>query len=267
MKLSMSNISIRPCLLALASVLILPMPASYADTVLTANLTGALEIPSNGSTATGTAVITLEPGDMMRVQVTFSGLTSGTTASHIHCCLPAPFQNANEPVGTTIPTFPGFPLGVTSGTYDQTFDLTANSTYNLINMPPGNAGNSFLGTSAATAEPVFVAALLAGETYHNVPKRRDSGTLGRTRSCRGRGSAGADCRLRWPSRLVATAADEKWLCCSRSCLSKTPDRISERPPSRRSFLLRVVSTHARPAYRPIILEVVANNHRSGHRAC
>src|SRR6202030_956029 len=65
-----------------------------------------------------------------------------------------------------------------------------------------------------------------------------------------------DTGRRWPSRLVATASDEKWLCCSRSCLSKTPDRISERPPSRRSFLLRVVSTHARPAYRPIILEVV-----------
>ena len=46
MKLSLPDISIRPCLLALASALILPMPASYADTVLTANLTGALEIPS-----------------------------------------------------------------------------------------------------------------------------------------------------------------------------------------------------------------------------
>jgi CHRD domain len=161
MKLSLPKISIRPCLLALASVLILPMPASYADTVLTANLTGDLEIPGTGSTATGTAVITLEPGDMMRVQVTFSGLTSGTTASHIHCCLPAPFQNANEPVATTTPTFPGFPLGVTSGAYDMTFDLTAASTYNL-------AGNPALGGSAATAEPVFVAALLAGETYLNI---------------------------------------------------------------------------------------------------
>jgi len=145
------------------------MPASYADTVLTAVLSAPLEMnPNDNSPGTGTAVVTLEPGDMMRVQVTFSGLMSGTTASHIHCCLPAPFQNANEPVGTTIPTFPGFPLGVTSGTYDRIFDLTANSTYNLVNMPPGNTGHSFLGTSAATAEPVFVAALLAGETYLNI---------------------------------------------------------------------------------------------------
>ena len=44
MKLSLPNNSIRPCLLALASVLILPMPASYADTVLTAVLSGPLEI-------------------------------------------------------------------------------------------------------------------------------------------------------------------------------------------------------------------------------
>ena len=168
MKLSFPAISMRSCLLPLAAALMLPVSASYADTVLTANLTGALEIPSTGSTATGNAVITLEANDMMRVQVTFSGLTSGTTASHIHCCLPAPFQNANEPVGTTIPTFPNFPLGVTSGSYDQTLDLTANSTYNLINMPPGNTGNPFLGTSAATAEPVFVAALLNGETYLNI---------------------------------------------------------------------------------------------------
>jgi hypothetical protein len=162
MKLSFPAISMRSCLLPLATALILPVPASYADTVLTANLTGALEIPSTQppSTATGNAVITLEPNDMMRVQVTFSGLTSGTTASHIHCCLPGPFQNANEMVATTLPTFPNFPLGVTSGSYDQTFNLTLASTYNLLNPA--------LGGSAATAEPIFVAALLAGETYLNI---------------------------------------------------------------------------------------------------
>jgi hypothetical protein len=129
---------------------------------LTANLTGALEIPSTvpPSNGTGTAVITLEPNDMMRVQVTFSGLTSGTTAAHIHCCLPAPFQNANEMVATQLPSFIGFPLGVTSGTYDHTFDLTLASTYNL--------GNPALGGSAASAETVLVNALLAGETYLNI---------------------------------------------------------------------------------------------------
>jgi hypothetical protein len=168
MKLSLP--AIRSGLLPIAAALILPVSASYADTItLSANLTGALEIPATPSTGTGHATVILDTTALtMEVQVSFSGLTSGTTASHIHCCLPAPFQNTNEPVGTTIPTFPGFPLGVTSGTYDRTFDLTADSTYNLVNVPPGNVGNSFLGSSAATAEPVFVASLLAGETYLNI---------------------------------------------------------------------------------------------------
>jgi hypothetical protein len=146
---------------------------------LSGNLTGVLEVPPTGSPGTGQATILLNTTlHTMEVQITFSGLLptvpstgaeSGTTAAHIHCCLASPFLNGvNVPVATTIPTFPGFPLGVTSGTYDQTFDLTANSTYNLVNMPTGNVGNPFLGTTAATAEPVFVAALLAGETYLNV---------------------------------------------------------------------------------------------------
>jgi CHRD domain len=170
MKLSLRNNSIRSCLLALAGVLILPVSASHADTItLSADLTGALEIPAVPSMGTGHATVILNTTALtMEVQVSFSGLTSGTTASHIHCCLPSPFQNTNEPVGTTIPTFPGFPLGVTSGTYDQTFSLLADSTYNLVGVPPGNVGNMFLGSSAATAEPVFVAALLAGETYLNI---------------------------------------------------------------------------------------------------
>jgi CHRD domain len=50
----------------------------------------------------------------------------------------------------------------------KSFSLLADSTYNLVNVPPGNVGNSFLGSSAATAEPVFVSALLAGETYLNI---------------------------------------------------------------------------------------------------
>jgi hypothetical protein len=181
MKLSFPAISMRSCLLPLAAALILPVPASFADTivVLTANLTGANEVPPTGSPGTGQATVTLDTTlNTMEVNVTFSGLVpttstgapSGTTASHIHCCLSAPFQTGvNVPVATTTPTFPGFPLGVLSGTYDQTFNLGADTTYNLPNVPPGNMSpNPFLGTSAATAEPVFINALLAGETYLNI---------------------------------------------------------------------------------------------------
>src|SRR5262249_24608459 len=142
---------------------------------------GGNEVPPSGSPGTGSATVTLDTAlDAMRVQVSFSGLfptnpmtgaQSGVTVSHIHCCLASPFQTGvNVPVATTIPSFPGFPSvwGFTDGTYNHLFDLTVDSTYNLAGMPPGNVGNMFLGTSAATAEPVFVAALLAGETYLNI---------------------------------------------------------------------------------------------------
>ena len=175
MKLSFPAISIRSCLLPMAAALILPVPASFADTiVLTANLTGANEVPATGSPGTGQATVTLNTTlNTMEVNVTFSGLDpfipgtttpSGTTASHIHCCLSSPFlTGVNIPVATTSPTFPNFPvgMGVLSGIYDMTFDLTAASTYNL-------AGNPALGGTAANAEPVFVNALLAGETYLNI---------------------------------------------------------------------------------------------------
>jgi CHRD domain len=174
MKLSLPNNSIRSCLLALAGALILPVSASHADVItLSANLTGALEVPATGSPGTGQATVILNTtAQTMEVQVTFSGLVpltsaglpSGTTASHIHCCLASPFETGvNVGVATTTPTFPGFPtgVGVLSGTYDMTFDLTAPSTYNL-------AGNPALGGTVATAEPIFVNALLAGETYLNI---------------------------------------------------------------------------------------------------
>jgi hypothetical protein len=181
MKLSSPVISFRSCLLALVAGLMLPVPVSHADTfTLTGNLTGESEVPPSGSPGTGQATITLDTTlHTMRVQADFSGLfpiipmglpnagmPSGTTAAHIHCCLASPFlTNVNVPVATTAPTFPGFPLGVTFGTYDQTFDLTAASTYNL---PPNMNPNPFLGTTAASAEPVFTNALLAGETYFNI---------------------------------------------------------------------------------------------------
>jgi hypothetical protein len=147
------------------AVLILPVPASYADTVtLSAVLSGALESPPADSPGTGNAVVTLD-GDMMRVQVTFSGLTTGTTASHIHCCLASPFlTGANVMVATTTPTFTDFPLGVTSGTYDNTFDLTLASSYNpLFITSDFNPTHTIAG-----AETALVTALLAGETYLNI---------------------------------------------------------------------------------------------------
>jgi CHRD domain len=169
MKLSLPRISIGSCLLPLAVALILPVPASYADTfTLSGNLTGALEVPPTGSPGTGQATIVLDTTlNTMKVDVTFSGLESNTIMSHIHCCLASPFlTGVNVMVATTTPSFTDFPLGVTSGTYDHTFDLTLASSYNPVFITsPFNLDPS---KSVAGAETALINGLLAGETYLNI---------------------------------------------------------------------------------------------------
>ncbi len=88
-------------------------------------------------------------------------LSSGTTASHIHCCLPTPFATGvNVGVATTTPTFLNFPLGVLSGTYDMTFDLSLASSYNPAFVT--------LQGSLANAENALISGILGGLTYFNV---------------------------------------------------------------------------------------------------
>ena len=128
-----------------------------------ANLTGAAEIPPTATTGTGFATVVLDPAaHTLHVDVTFSGLTSGTTASHIHCCVPSVQPpNGNLLVATTTPTFAGFPLGVTSGNYDNTLDLTLSTSYNATYIT-NNGGTT------ASAEAALLAAIAAGKAYFNL---------------------------------------------------------------------------------------------------
>lgn len=124
--------------------------------VFTTTLIGANEVPPVASPGIGTAVVTVD-GNIMSVSVTFSALLGNTTASHIHCCVP---PGANAPVATAVPTFPGFPLGVTSGSYTQSFDLTLASTYNPAFVTARG------GLEAARL--AFLTGLLNGQTYFNI---------------------------------------------------------------------------------------------------
>ena len=87
----------------------------------TADLTGAAESPANGSAAIGHAVITIDFDLLtMRVAATFSGLEGTVLSAHIH----GPTTESGEgtaDVITQVPTFTGFPSGVTSGSYDRLF--------------------------------------------------------------------------------------------------------------------------------------------------
>jgi hypothetical protein len=61
-----------------------------------------------------------------------------------------------------MPAFPGFPIGVTSGSLDTTLDLTSSSAWNApfvtAASPPTNAG----------AETALAAALAADKAYFNI---------------------------------------------------------------------------------------------------
>ncbi len=143
--------------LTIALGLFAAVPATADPLVFTATLTGSQEVPPVSSPGIGSARVTVD-GNIMTVNATFSGLLGNTTAAHFHCCTP---PGVNAMVATTVPTFPGFPLGVTSGTYSQTFDLTLASTYN----PAFIAAQ---GGTVAGAQAVFVAGLRSGLTYFNI---------------------------------------------------------------------------------------------------
>jgi hypothetical protein len=127
-----------------------------------ANLSGANENPATGSPGTGLATVVLDPtAQTLQVAATFSGLTSNDTAAHIHCCQLLPGTNMNVGVATTVPAFPGFPLGVTSGSYGpMTFDLTQSLIYNPAFVTlEGGLGN---------AEAALIAGIEGGLTYFNI---------------------------------------------------------------------------------------------------
>ncbi|HTS63419.1 MAG TPA: CHRD domain-containing protein [Candidatus Acidoferrales bacterium] len=146
--------------LALAVCLLLPLSAAHASTIAYfANLLGSNEVPPTGSPATGFTLVTVDTtANTMHVQVTFSGLEAGDTASHIHCCGPL---GTNQIVATTTPTFPNFPSGVTSGTYDNTLDMTQASSYNPAFI-------TAQGGTVASAEAALFAGLAGGMAYLNI---------------------------------------------------------------------------------------------------
>ena len=149
--------------LALVAGLALGLATSAGAAPITfrASLTGAAESPPVDTTGHGQTVVILDPVlDTLRIVVEFEDLIGTTTASHVHCCTAVPGAG-NISVATELPSFTGFPLGVTFGTYDHTFDTSQLSTWS-----PGFVTAN--GGTAAGAEAAFLAGLLAGRAYLNI---------------------------------------------------------------------------------------------------
>jgi hypothetical protein len=147
--------------LCVAAALTSAGAAQAAINIYNATLTGPAESPPNASPGTGSATVTIDTvANTMAVSITFSDLLAGTTASHIHAATAVPLTGTAG-VATQLPTFSGFPLGVTSGTYSSTFDLLTASTYN----PAFVTAN---GGTVAGAEAALLSALASGRSYLNI---------------------------------------------------------------------------------------------------
>jgi len=154
-----SSLLSRVLSIAVVAAVIVAAPAQAFLIVWDIDLNGANEAPPNASPGTADALITVDTVlGTMRLQTTFSGLLGTTSAAHIHCCTTAP---SNVGVATTVPAFVGFPLGVTSGSMDQTYDTLLPGTWNAAFIT-NNGG------TPAGAEAALAAGLAAGRAYLNI---------------------------------------------------------------------------------------------------
>jgi hypothetical protein len=145
--------------LAVCVIVLLSVSTPSLATIISYNAT--LDGVSSGSPATGSALVDYDNiARTLHVQANFSGLLGTTTASHIHSPTLVP-GTGNAGVATTTPTFPGFPTGVTSGTYNNLLDLTQVSSWNPSYV-------TAQGGTTAAAEAALASSLAAGTAYFNI---------------------------------------------------------------------------------------------------
>lgn len=154
----------------LAATLALGSGAAWAHPVTYVGTLSNLGEPPAAAGSQGTGSVSLIFDDdtfSMTVNVTFSGMTGNTTASHIHCCTTLAGEGSAG-VATPVPTFPGFPLGVTSGSYSHTFDLTDASSWNpaFITANGGSVSGAFAAFSTGLAD---------GKAYLNIHSTQSAG--------------------------------------------------------------------------------------------
>ena len=130
--------------------------------------------PNEPTPSLGTGSGTVNYNDashLLQLQVTFTGLIStngtGTTASHIHAATVNPFTGTAG-VATQTPSFVGFPLGVFSGSFSNTLDLTQASSWNAAYITAN-------GGSPGTAEAALATAMATGRSYWNIHSQAFSG--------------------------------------------------------------------------------------------
>lgn len=136
--------------LALAASAFAIAPQAQAIDYYRAVSSGPSEATPNPSPGYSIGHLELD-GTMLRANIPFADLVSGTIGAHIHCCTTDSFTGtAGVAIG-----FDDFPSGATSGFYTRLFDLTDASIYDPAFL------TAFGGTAAGAS-----AALLDGLSEH-----------------------------------------------------------------------------------------------------
>jgi CHRD domain/PEP-CTERM motif len=148
--------------LALITAASLALPATSANAdiiVFSGTFSGLQEFPPNASPGTGLVTVTVDDVlNTMTVDAAWANLLAPTTVAHIHCCAPL---GAGAGVATSVPTFPGFPAGVQSGTYNATFDMTLASSFNPAFV-------TAQGGTTASAFNALLNGMLTSNAYFNI---------------------------------------------------------------------------------------------------
>jgi hypothetical protein len=142
--------------LALAVSAMTVAPAVQAQDVYRAVSSGPGEATPNDSPGYSIGTFTFD-GTMLTATIPFADLTTPTVDAHLHCCTTDSLTGA---AGVAIPLF-GFPLGVTSGNYTQTFDLSDAAVYSPAFL-------AAFGGTAAGASTAFFDALGDNQVYVNL---------------------------------------------------------------------------------------------------
>lgn len=145
-----------------ALTLLVACAAAQADgNTYSATLSGAAENPPNASTGTGNVSVLFDISHhYFSVAASFNGLQGGSTDAHIHCCTALP-GDGSAGIATMLPSFTGFPTGVTSGSYAAIFDTSQASFWNPTFVTDH-------GGTTSGAEAALLAALGAGTSYFNI---------------------------------------------------------------------------------------------------
>lgn len=142
-------------------LVLLWVPAAPAAVInLSGIFSGAAENPPNASPGTGFVTVLVDTlAHLMTIHAEWSDLLGTTTVAHIHCCTP---PTGNAGVATAVPSFPGFPAGVTAGTFDLVVDLTQAASYNPAFL------NTAGGGTVAGAEAALLGGLFSNRAYFNI---------------------------------------------------------------------------------------------------